>query len=89
MNMNMNMKVVYYFIIYAELRYVIAKLLPSVKDCTRQSLSGVLIHKITWKFVSLKIDYGKFCVLLVCPLQGPTMSCTHIVPHSLDRRTTS
>ena len=27
----MNMKVVYYFIVYAELRYVNAKLLPYVK----------------------------------------------------------
>ena len=29
--MNMNMNVIYYFIVYAELRYVIAKLLPYVK----------------------------------------------------------
>ena len=29
--MNMNMKVVYYFIVYAELRYVNAKLLPYEK----------------------------------------------------------
>ena len=36
----------------------------------------------------LKIDYGKFCVLRACPLQGPTMSCTLIAPRSLDRRTT-
>ena len=31
MNMNMNMKGFYYFIVYAELRYVNAKLLPCVK----------------------------------------------------------
>ena len=36
------MKVVYYFIVYAELRYVNAKLLPYVKDCTRRRLSDVL-----------------------------------------------
>ena len=30
-SINMNMKVVYYFIVYAELRYANAKLLPYVK----------------------------------------------------------
>ena len=30
-DMNMNMKVIYYFIVYAELRYVNAKVLPYVK----------------------------------------------------------
>ena len=30
-DMNMNMKVIYYFIVYTELHYVNAKLLPYVK----------------------------------------------------------
>jgi len=30
-DMNMHMKVIYYFIVYTELRYVNAKLLPYVK----------------------------------------------------------
>ena len=86
----MNMKVVYYFIVYVKLRYVNAKLLPYVKiQYSAASYSGVLIYKIIWKFVLLKIDQGKFCVLRACPLQGPTMSCIYIVPRSLDRRTTS
>ena len=52
----MNMNVFYYFIVYSESRYVIAKLLPYVKDCTRRCLSGILIYKSTWKFVLLKND---------------------------------
>ena len=38
--MNMNMNVVYYFKVYAELRYVIAKLLPYVKKTV---LGGALV----------------------------------------------
>ena len=58
------------------------------KDCTLWRLSDVLIYKITWKFVLLKINFGEFSVLRVYPLQGPTMSCTLIVPRNLDHRTT-
>ena len=41
------MNVVYYFKVYTELRYVIAKLLPYIKDCTRWRFNGVLIYKMT------------------------------------------
>jgi len=44
---NINMNVVYYFKVYTELRYVIAKLLPYIKDCTRWRFNGVLIYKMT------------------------------------------
>ena len=59
----MNMNSVYYSIVYTELRYVNAKSLPYVKDCTRWRLSGVLIYKITWEFVLLNNDKGEFSVL--------------------------
>ena len=85
---NRNRNMIYYFIVYAELRYSSAKLLPYVKDCTRRRLISVLIYKITWKFVLLKIDFGEFSVLRAYPLQGPTMSCTLIVPRCLDHRAT-
>ena len=42
----MNMKVVYYFIVYAEIRYVIAKLLPYVKYCTWRRLRNLEIRVI-------------------------------------------
>ena len=46
-DMNMNMKVIYYFIVYAELRYVNAKVLPYVKRL--YSVTPYLPSRVTEK----------------------------------------
>ena len=87
-NMNMSMNMVYYFIVYAELRWRLSRYRTS-NNYTRWCLISVLIYKITWLSVLLENDIGEFSILRAYPLQGPTWSCTLIALRSPDRKTTS
>ena len=82
------MNMIYYFIIYAELRWTLSRY-RTWNDYDRWCLIDVLIYKITWWSKFLENNLVEFSIIQACPLQGPTMSCTLIAPRSLDHKTTS